>query len=110
MSYPSALLGFGNSPHEKSKEEEDNKERNTKKYKEGDQAATDFPPLPTKGADGEKEEGVRSFKEIMVGADTKDDDMRDFASEEEVVVEDDEGEGIRVEEHEIGRYKCPAFI
>ncbi|GAU16650.1 hypothetical protein TSUD_326000 [Trifolium subterraneum] len=100
--------------HEKSKDEEDLKERSTKKVKGGEQLFSGNSSLPKNYADAmdmlhERVEGRKSYKAMVVGLDDEKEVVADVDKDvidEEIV---DEAE-IRVNEGLFGEYECPEFV
>jgi hypothetical protein len=102
MSGASTLLGQNHASPvatpAKSKEEEDQQERNTKKAKDSEQSGRS---VATKGG---------SYKEMVTGV-SEERREADLAQEEEDMEGDEvEGEGMKVEEKIIDGYECPEFV
>ncbi|KAK2378394.1 zinc ion binding / nucleic acid binding protein [Trifolium repens] len=110
-----ALLGQKNKNTEKSTAEKDLQERSTKKVKNGDQPFAGGSSMPKDYTDllelqKETSGGGRSYKETVLGGSGN--GPRGYESEEDEVdsEQEEEGEGIKVEEHMVGGYDCPAFV
>jgi hypothetical protein len=95
-------------------EEKDLQERSTKKMKDGEQTFSMHSSLPKDYSDvvhmQSEEDPGDSYKDMMLGR--KGGVEREDRSEERVGEqgEDEEGEKMKVEEHKLGNYDCPAFV
>jgi hypothetical protein len=106
--------------HEKSKDEEDLKERSTKKHKENnlDGVISMDTHEGERTADINKVDGgttsTKSYRGAVVGVDGMVDGEEDFGGSDPDSDNDDaeeiDLEGIRVEDQKIGNYDCPIFV
>jgi hypothetical protein len=83
---------------EKSKEEEDQQERNTKKAKGGDQS---FSLEASK---------ITSYRNKVIGMTENNDNQSEFDDDVGQRDEDEEEDVMKVEENTIGGYACPEFV
>ncbi|MCH94654.1 hypothetical protein A2U01_0015617, partial [Trifolium medium] len=102
MSGASTLLGQNNASPvanpEKSKEEEDQQERNTERAKGGEQKFS---------SDASK---IGSYRSKVTGVSEENGNQGRFQEDDDEREEEEEGEEMKVEEHTIGEYACPEFV
>jgi hypothetical protein len=100
---------------EKTKDEEDQHARSTKKIKEGDHQFSDLSTLPKNYSDlidlqKGKDESERSYRDTVLGrsggVDTEEDETD---ADEEETMENGEKD-VKIEECKVGGYDCPAFV
>ncbi|PNX84577.1 hypothetical protein L195_g040639, partial [Trifolium pratense] len=117
MAGTSAMQGQSNPESEKSKEDEDLKERSTKKSKFGNQQFSDPNRVPVNYSDlGDSEEqegnkgGHMTYKNMVLGVSETVEGEKIDSEKEEDEMEEAEGEGLKVEERVLGTYPCPEIV
>jgi hypothetical protein len=118
MAGASTLLGlkFANPTDdpEKSKDEQDLRERSTKKKKEGEHLFSTRSSLPTDYTDvvimnaTDGREG--SYRDKVIGRDGRVEEDEEGEDEERADEEEEDGVSMQVEECRVGDYECPKFI